>query len=141
MRFALRDSWLLIVGVALLGSLLAEAAIPEEGHQVYYRAYVHDCHDADTCDASILLGFGLSLHEKIRLARINAWEVTGEEKEKGDQAAAWLNGQIGGKEVMLKMTDRLRDKYGRVLADVYVGDRCLNDEAVTLGHARYQDYD
>ena len=39
--------------------------------------------DADTIDLAIDCGFGIFRNERIRLAHVNAWEVRGEEREKG----------------------------------------------------------
>jgi len=42
--------------------------------------------------------------------------------------------------VVINTFKDFKGKYGRMVADVYVGSRCLNDELVKLGHARYQAY-
>ena len=36
--------------------------------------------------------------------------------------------------------DEKQGKYGRWLADIWYQGKCLNDELVKLGHARYQEY-
>ena len=49
-----------------------------------YRAFVRKIYDGDTITVDIDLGFDIILHkQKIRLLRINAPEVRGEQREEG----------------------------------------------------------
>lgn len=81
---------------------------------------------------------------RCRLYGINAWEVRGEEKEKGKIAKAafqalltdapFIRGEFHGK-----------GKYGRKLVTLYASyDKetyfCINDWLVDEGHAVYRDY-
>jgi endonuclease YncB( thermonuclease family) len=105
-----------------------------------FEAVVTECYDGDTCSVIIDLGFGLTLNETIRLARINAWEVTGPERKRGMKAKQWLNDRIAKKTVQLQLHSRLREKYGRILADVIEDRVNINDAMVEHGHATYQEY-
>lgn len=115
-----------------------------EPHQ--YQAEVVSVYDADTLTLKVDLGFHVTVEEKFRLHRINGWEVRGYERQKGVVARDWLRKQIpDGSAVYIKTVKDSKGKYGRYLCDLFVqesdgGYRCLNDQLVELGHAKYQDY-
>jgi len=112
----------------------------------WYRARVVKVVDADTIDVIVELGFNTQAHERLRWYRINAWETRGEEREKGLAAKAWVAALIDGKMVWIhtvagnSVDSDKKGKYGRWLADVWFEGKCLNDELVRLGYARYQAY-
>lgn len=54
----------------------------------------------------------------------------------GDQAGDRNEELVGGKRVRLVFDDELRDRYGRLLAYVYLGERFINAELVRGGFAR-----
>lgn len=111
-----------------------------------YPAHISDCYDADTCTADFDLGLGVIVRgQKVRLYGIDAWEMRGEEKPKGALAKAWMNAQVANKDVVLGVVQKKKGgddtgKYGRWLVIVFIDDRNLNDELVTLGHAEYAEY-
>lgn len=74
---------------------------------------------------------------KCRLARINAIEL---KELGGKEALAWLRDKVqraGGSAVIRSATGRLkRDKYGRVLVELWVGGCCMNDALVEAGLAQ-----
>ena len=75
----------------------------------------------------------------MRLARIDAWEVRGEERPAGLIARDWLRTQILGKDIEVETSKT--GKYGRYIAEVFTVDGgCLNDALVANGHAKYHDY-
>lgn len=89
--------------------------------------------------------------EKIRYIGVNTPEIHHPIKgeEPGGRQAADANRRIvGGQRVRLELDVRTRDRYGRLLAYVWVGDMMVNAELVRLGYAqvmtvppdvRYQD--
>ena len=89
--------------------------------------------------------------EKIRYIGVNTPEIHHPIKgeEPGGREAADVNRRIaGGQRVRLELDVRTRDRYGRLLAYVWVGDMMVNAELVRLGYAqvmtvppnvRYQD--
>ena len=89
--------------------------------------------------------------EKIRYIGVNAPEIHHPIKgeEPGGRAAAQVNrGLVIGRRVRLELDVQPRDRYGRLLAYVWVGDTMVNAELVRLGYAqvmtvppnvRYQD--
>jgi endonuclease YncB( thermonuclease family) len=121
----------------------------------YKCILAEEWYDADTPRVLIDLGFnnwqvgpikgGNFRGIPIRLARINAWEVSGKEKERGILARDFCRSIIKPQDSFTIYTYKDETgKYGRLLVDVkvkYEGkDTCLNDLLVTLGHAIYQDY-
>ena len=89
--------------------------------------------------------------EKIRYIGVNTPEIhhpsMGEEPG-GREAAEVNRGLVGGRRVRLELDVQTRDRYGRLLAYVWVGDTMVNAELVRLGYAqvmtvppnvRYQD--
>ena len=89
--------------------------------------------------------------EKIRYIGVNTPEIhhpiKGEEPG-GREAARVHRGIVSGRRVRLELDVQSRDRYGRLLAYVWVGDTMVNAELVRLGYAqvmtvppnvRYQD--
>jgi micrococcal nuclease len=89
--------------------------------------------------------------EKIRYIGVNTPEIhhpiKGEEPG-GREAAAMNRRLVGGRHVRLELDVRSRDRYGRLLAYVWLGDTMVNAELVRRGYAqvmtvppnvRYQD--
>jgi micrococcal nuclease len=77
--------------------------------------------------------------EKIRYIGVNTPEIHHPIKgeEPGGREAADVNRRIvGGQRVRLELDVRTRDRYGRLLAYVWVGDMMVNAELVRLGYAQ-----
>ena len=107
-----------------------------------YEATIRRWVDGDTVDVDIDLGFGLVYsNQRIRLYGIDAPEQRTRdlvEKEKGLAATAYVNEQapVGSKVVIKTYKD---DKYGRILGEIFVGDKNLNTLLTIEGHAiRYE---
>ncbi len=109
----------------------------------HYRALVTRVYDGDTCTVDIDLGLGVWVRgEKIRLARINAPELRGEERPQGLLARDFLRGQIEQREIILQTIKDRKGKYGRYLGEIWLRQEQdtwlnINDAMVTAGHARY----
>ena len=86
--------------------------------------------------------FTLTNGERVRLLEIDAPEMGGERAELASRSRAILNNLIGGKVVRLEPGPRLRDKYDRALAYVFVASEgggaevFVNAEVVRAGLAR-----
>ncbi len=92
-----------------------------------YRAQVRSIFDGDTIRADIDLGFGVILHDqKLRLFGINAPEVQGVNREAGLLARNALREKIAGMTVILKTHRDKQEKFGRWLAEVYLGETNIN---------------
>lgn len=101
-----------------------------------YNAYVVDVYDGDSITLDIDLGFNIVMkNQKIRLYGIDAPELRLEEKESGLISKNWLVERILNKNVVIKTYKDSRDKYGRWLADIYVGDVFINETMVIEGLA------
>ena len=77
--------------------------------------------------------------EKIRYIGVNTREIHHPIKgaEPGGRAAAQVNrGLVIGRRVRLELDVQPRDRYGRLLAYVWVGDTMVNAELVRLGYAQ-----
>lgn len=112
----------------------------------FYNASVTSVYDGDTCTVDVDLGFATWVKgEKIRLARIDAPEMRGAEREKGISARDFLRRKIDGREVVIKTIKDQKEKYGRYLAEIYITDDNgnlinVNDLMVTEGLAEYRQY-
>ena len=111
----------------------------------FYKAKVTGVYDGDTCTVSIDLGLSTwVLGEKIRLHRINAPEVRGEERERGLRSRDYLRELILDREIMLQTVKDKKGKYGRYLGEIWLRQdgewKNVNDMLVAAGHAEYKSY-
>ena len=111
----------------------------------HYRAIVRAVYDGDTCTVDIDLGLATWIHgEKVRLYRINAPELRGDEREAGLRSRDFLRSKIEGKEVFINTVKDKKGKYGRYIADIWFEENGtwlnVNDLLVQAGHAIYQEY-
>ncbi|MDH3269549.1 MAG: thermonuclease family protein [Ignavibacteria bacterium] len=116
-------------------------------HILYnYKAIVTSVYDGDTCTVDIDLGLSVWLRgEKLRLNRINAPELRGEERPKGLKSRDFLRSKIDGKEITIETIKDRKGKYGRYLAEIWIEEKKkkfinINDLLVTKGFAKYQKY-
>ena len=120
----------LVVLVALLGGatpVLAQPSAPDVGLVVRVV-------DGDTIH--VRLGDRI---EKVRYIGVNTPEVHHPRKgeEPGGDAAHAVNRRlVEGKRVRLELDVQARDRYGRLLAYVWVGATMINAELVRQGYAQ-----
>ena len=101
-----------------------------------YRAFVRKVYDGDTVTVDIDLGFGVVLkNQKMRLLRIDAPEVRGEERPEGLKSRDALREKISNKWVKIKTQKDKKGKYGRWLADIWLEEECINDWLLSEGYA------
>lgn len=86
-----------------------------------YRAIVTKIYDGDTITVDLDLGFGIwKKKQSLRLGRINAAELRGEERELGlkvrDTLREWL--PLGSEVYVVTNKDKT-GKYGRYIAEIY----------------------
>ena len=105
-----------------------------------YNAKIIKVYDGDTVTALVDLGFKISFEMKLRLNRINAPEIRGIEKEKGKITRDRLRELILDKTVVIKTNKDKTGKYGRYIADIYLGEISINDLLVTENLAIYKSY-
>ncbi|MBI1937918.1 MAG: thermonuclease family protein [Ignavibacteriales bacterium] len=112
----------------------------------HYKAHVTDVYDGDTCTVDIDLGLHLTVKgEKIRLHRINAPELKGNDKQNGIKARDFLREQILGKDIWLETIKDKLEKYGRYLGEIHLEAKPgefvnVNDLIVQKGFAVYKEY-
>jgi micrococcal nuclease len=76
--------------------------------------------------------------EKVRYIGVDSPEIHHPVKgeEPGGRAAATVNrGLVEGRRVRLELDVQTRDRWGRLLAYVWVGDTMINAELIRLGYA------
>lgn len=109
-----------------------------------YSATVISVYDGDTITVSVDMGFHITQTMSVRLARINSPEVRGGSSTEGLEARDYLRSILLGKKVTLVTYKDGKEKYGRYLADVYLGEprvfNCVNDMMVAKGFAQLREY-
>jgi micrococcal nuclease len=125
---------LLFIGLALVLSSFVYVNVCDE-----YNAHVEYVYDGDTITVDVELGFTIHKEEKLRLARIDAPELRGEERPQGLISRDALRELLDGEEITFK--DEGKGKYGRTIAEVYVQDTInVSDWMVRNGYAVYKQY-
>jgi len=115
-----------------------------EDNVYYYKAHVIEVYDADTITVRLDLGLRINVQEKLRLARINAPEIRGEERPEGLVARDRLRELILDKDVVVQTIKDTKGKYGRYIAEIWMNDGeewiNVNDLLVTELLAEYVEY-
>ena len=109
---------------------------------IYRIKEIHKVVDGDTIDASIDLGFDISLEKRIRLAGVDTPESrTTDLKEKamGLESKEWLKKKLeGAKDIIIKteLPDST-EKYGRIIGHLYINGEAtsLNNQMIAEGYA------
>ena len=98
--------------------------------------------DGDTIDASIDLGFDISLSKRIRLAGIDSPEsrtTNLKEKALGLESKEWLKKALEGAKDILIKTEKpdSTEKYGRIIGHLFINDQetSLNNQMIAEGYA------
>lgn len=105
-----------------------------------YEANVTSVYDGDTVTVDIDLGLGVVMHKQVlRLFGIDAPEMKGVSHDKGVISKEALVNRIlespAGR-VRIKTYKDKKGKYGRWLAELFIGEENLNQWMVNNGHAR-----
>jgi micrococcal nuclease len=125
---------MLTLALSCLGQTIAYAEPACGFYQ--YKATIVSITDGDTVHADIDLGFNTwRRDEDLRLYGINAPEMHGDTKAAGEAARQALLDRIFGKQVTLCTIKDRREKYGRYLAKIYIGDELINDWMIDKGFA------
>ncbi|HKQ67080.1 MAG TPA: thermonuclease family protein [Methylomirabilota bacterium] len=118
--------WLALLLLPLLGAGSAGAGAAIEGTVVRVV-------DGDTIHVQLA-----DRVEKVRYIGLDSPEIHHPVKgeEPGGRAAATVNrGLVESRRVRLELDVRTRDRWGRLLAYVWVGDTMINAELIRLGYA------
>jgi len=101
-----------------------------------YRAKLISVYDGDTITVDIDLGLEVWLRkQKLRLYGINAPEMRGREKPRGEESKQFLIDILGDSEITLRTHKDRRGKYGRWLAELIVEGQNVNELMVEYGYA------
>jgi micrococcal nuclease len=120
--------------LALLVALLVSAAPAWGESRLALEGVVVRIVDGDTIHVQLP-----DRAEKVRYIGVNAPEVhrpTRGEEAGGREASEVNRTLVEGKRVRLELDVRTRDRYGRLLAYVWLGDVMVNAELVRLGYAQ-----
>ena len=95
---------------------------------IYRIKSVYKVVDGDTIDASIDLGFDISLTKRIRLAGVDTPEsrtTDANEKKLGLEVKEWLKKKLEGQDDIIVKTELpdSTEKYGRILGHLFIGDK------------------
>jgi micrococcal nuclease len=88
-----------------------------------YKAVVKKVVDGDTIDVTIDLGFNVQYTERVRLARINAPEMS---TEAGKVVKTFMVDTLEGRNVTIKTEKNTFDRYGRWIAEIYYNEQSIN---------------
>lgn len=105
-----------------------------------YKATIISVYDGDTVTAGIYLGLNVYIEQKLRLHGINAPELRGAERMKGQESRDALRNKISKKDVIIKTLNDKRGKYGRLIATIYLDGVNINEWLVSNGYAVHKDY-
>ena len=93
--------------------------MPDKTKIYQYRAHVASVYDGDTFRADVDLGFFTWIkNEQFRLARLNAPEVRGDERDQGLISRDRLRDLILDRDVIIE-TEK-KGKFGRYIAEVFL---------------------
>ncbi|OXS77914.1 thermonuclease family protein [Domibacillus enclensis] len=114
-----------------------EASVAEETSKLV-SAKVLSVTDGDTIKVDLN-----GKEESVRLILVDTPETKHPQLGKqplGDEASAFTTEQLSGKEIQIEPGVEERDRYGRLLAYIYVGDKMFNKTLIEKGLARVAVY-
>lgn len=101
-----------------------------------YNGIVTEVYDGDSMTVDIDLGLGVWVRGlKVRLARINAPEIRGETHDLGIVSRDFLKGLTLNKNVVIKTVKDQKEKYGRYLVEIFIGEININNMLLEHGMA------
>lgn len=102
-----------------------------------YNAVVTSVHDGDTVTITVDLGFNTHIvGMDVRLNGLNAPELSTPE---GKKLSILLREKLINKQVVVATQKDKREKYGRMLADIWCGGQHINEWLVAAGLAKAWD--
>jgi micrococcal nuclease len=103
---------------------------------------IDSVYDGDTVTATIQLGFDVALKQPLRLLGIDCPELkTGDFKAQGKAAKEWLIAKVKDQKLVIRTHkchgNGAKDKYGRILAELYVVGEVvsINQQMIDAEHA------
>ena len=114
-----------------------------QNKQLYlYKGILLSWYDGDTLTADVDLGFKVHAKVRVRLVRINAWEINSESSyrrrfARHARAFAQKRFPIGSE---LLISSKRKDRYGRWLAEVELDGQNLSDFLLESGEKGFEKY-
>jgi micrococcal nuclease len=100
-----------------------------------YQATVLDVIDGDTIRCDVDLGLDVAIKMTVRLLGVNTPELSGPDRDRALKAKAFVKEAVQGNLVVIKTVKDRKEKYGRYLAEVFVGERSVNQDLLAHGLA------
>jgi micrococcal nuclease len=125
MKFILSCLFLFFINLSANALTITDICKPWDNsiQQWLYPVEVVSIYDGDTITANVNLGFDfIWTNKRIRLAGLNAPEVTGDTKATGLKVRDWLKTRLTGKNVYVVSIFDQTEKYGRYLGIIMVGE-------------------
>lgn len=123
MQKLLGENMALVEGDFTEDALHPVPASPED--LFIYRAVITEIKDGDTFEATVDLGFGLSVNQTFRLNGVDTPEL---DRAEGFTAKTFVYNTIMRAEGKVVLRAGQPDKYNRILAEVWVGNESLNQK-------------
>lgn len=111
---------------------MAKKKVTKEPVNNYFKALVKDVIDGDTIECLIALPLDVFLKSHVRLYGVNTEELKSKSKKALD-AKEYMLTTLLNKNVTLNVYGK--EKYGRILADVYLDAELINQTLITNGLA------
>ncbi len=114
-----------------------------QNKQLYlYKGEILNWYDGDTFTANVDLGFKIYSKVRIRLARINSWEINSESSyrrrfAKHARAFAQKNFPIRSE---ILISSKRKDRYGRWLAEVEFNGQNISDFFLETNEKGFEKY-
>ena len=114
-----------------------------QNKQLYlYKGIILKWYDGDTLTADVDLGFKVHANVRIRLVRINAWEINSESTyrrrfARHARAFAQKNFPIGS---TILISSKRKDRYGRWLAEVEFEGKNISDFLLESDEKGFEKY-
>lgn len=126
----------LACGASFADDMVVPQVVKDECGLYAYRAEITEVYDGDTVTADVDLGFNTwRRDEKLRLFGIDAPEVRGEARPAGLISRDALRVRILGKQVIICTIKDKTGKYGRYLAEIWLGDENINKWLLSADYA------
>ena len=103
-----------------------------------YRARLKRIIDGDSCVLIVSLGFYIEIEMHFRLLGINTPELNSKDiniRNKANLAKTRLEELLKDKELIIKTEKDKTEKYGRMLATIFVNDLNINNQLINEGLA------
>lgn len=90
--------------------------------------------DGDTVNGFLSCGYcGGAQRSAVRLLKLESWELDGADRARALATASRLSDHFRGQTGLLSTSTIRKDRYGRILADIFIDDKSLALLIVEMG--------